>query len=224
MPYNPTYKFSTFGIAVNQVLSYAQLQPMSDDDTTNVDEDNAPASDDLDVVDAYNLLNQVSTTIQQEGYPFNTIYGHKISPTIAGLEATPGNIILPNKTLKFLVPKKQCGVMRQQTFYTRQGNLLYDNIKETDLFDEAIELDITLGLKFMDLLPAVRNYITATAGIQFQINKLGSDSLMRQQQLLYAETKRSFERYIHNMVQANMLNNTNYILWDLTHRRTYLGC
>jgi hypothetical protein len=230
MPISPIYEFSDFGIALNRVLAFAQLQPMSDADTANLDEDNPPPLDsfgiyqDRDVADAYNTLLQTSTTIQANGYPFNTIYGHKINPTIGGNPVTPGNIVLPNRTLGFRVPRKECFDKSPQEQYSRLGNLLYDNIKETELFSEAITLDIIVGYKFINLMAVVREYITVIAGYNFQIHKLGSESLHRQRDIVYINAERNFKRYVNNLVQTNLIANTDFDIQNLSYRRTYFGC
>lgn len=218
MPLIPQSDYSFFGRAVNQVLSFAQLSPMNDTVTDSIDEDNAPITNDADIIDAYNFLLRASTVIQEDGYPFNTLHEYEINPTVAGIPQDTGNLILPANTLRF-EPIYKCRFDKEKILFTRQNNKLYDMTNDTDLFDQSYSFNIVLGLLFKDLVPAVRQYITVTAGLEFQKFKLGSDSLDRQRNPTWIEAKASFERYVVNLGDYNLLDNIDFHYWNESYRR-----
>lgn len=120
----------------------------------------------VDASMARRLLHRKSRTLQTKGWAFNQDLDLPLSPM------TDGTIPVPNNALS-IDP-----VYRDRRLTIRAGKL-YDRTLRTDVFTSPVLVNITYFLPFEELPEYARQYITVSAGRQFQDGTLGDESLHR---------------------------------------------
>lgn len=121
-----------------------------------------------DVEAAFTTLQEVSRSVQMEGWTFNTEEEYPIAPDVDGC------LTLPAGTLKV----DTTGVDRSVRLVMR-GNRLYDRRNHTYVFDRPYLVNLVVLLPFEDLPEVARNYITIKAARRFSDDELGSDTVHR---------------------------------------------
>lgn len=131
--------------AVNQMLTGIGQAPVTSLDSFNPE-----------VATALSILDDVSRSVQGEGWNFNTEYKY---PFVAD---NNGNIFVPEIALQ-LADNKIANVQKYQTVL-RQGRL-YDKINHTYTFpaNTTIYCDVIWGFEFEDLPQVFKDYITIKA-------------------------------------------------------------
>ena len=124
----------------------------------------------------YNILQECSSDVQNEGWVFNREEHYPIEPSykyVSYPDAEPekigeGKIVVPKNVLRMDVTNGQTN----RTYYTsiRRGLdawkdelLLYDNYNHTYDWTEGIEVDITWKFDYEDLPSVFKRYITYRA-------------------------------------------------------------
>jgi len=113
---------------------------------------------------ALNLLRRESRNIQSLGLNCN----HETNFTL--LRDEDGKIRVPTNTLNV-------DPVDPNLDYVIRGGQLYDKLEHTYVFEESVDVDITLFLDFDDLPNHVQVYITALAKKSFQKDYVGSETL-----------------------------------------------
>lgn len=129
----------------------------------------------LDAVKAHDTLRNVSRSVQEKGWKWNTLFDYTLSPTAP----LPGQIPLPANTLRVDATKNN-GVAFDKDVYDA-GGYLYDVEENTDLFSASINCDIVIFKDFEDLPSPARSYIAARAAREFQQDRLGAVDVARLQ-------------------------------------------
>lgn len=119
----------------------------------------------------YNILQEVSRDVQNEGWVFNREEHYPICPDCNGF------INLPNNVLRLDVTEGQ--TFRTTDVVRREGKL-YDKLHHTYVFKCCVNLDFTWLFDFEDLPPVFKRYIihraSARAATQLvansELNKL----------------------------------------------------
>ena len=117
-----------------------------------------------DAVTALQVLNEISTTVQTEGWAFNTEKNWTFLPDATGTLALPDNIL-------------QVDPVNTSLQVVQRGNRLYDLKNHTYTFTESLALDCVLLFEFNDLPQAARYYIAVRAARVFQARTVGADAL-----------------------------------------------
>lgn len=119
-------------------------------------------SDTSDSLNAYRALSNANVNIQSEGWLVNT---QNQTPALnAGPDPAAGTVTIPANYL--LVRPRRDGNVWPKYLSVRSG-LLYNLTDSTAVFTEAPELEVIMALDFADMPPALKWYITCTAGKAF---------------------------------------------------------
>ena len=137
--------------AVNIVLSNIGMAPV-----TRVDNNNPMVSM------AANLIDEVSTSVQSEGWVFNTERGYPFTPN------PDGEIDIPENVMSI-----DTSYAQEQNVIIRQGKL-YDKRSHSYKFKGQQELNVVWLFDFNDLPEAFKNYITMRAANLFAGRAVGS--------------------------------------------------
>lgn len=155
--------------AVNIILSNIGQAPVTTLDSVN------PM-----VATAENILDEVSRSVQGEGWSFNTERGYPVPVQADGKVPVPANV------LSF-----DCDFNSSKIVISRNG-YLYDKLAHTDKFTEkSLSLDVVWLFGWDDLPEAARSYISIRAANVFAGRVVGSSEAVRfgdkQEQLARAE-------------------------------------
>lgn len=179
--------------AVNIILDNDGEAPVASLDEVGFDE----------AADAQAVLEEISRTVQDGGWAFNTDFNRKLSPDLNG------DIVLPADTLWV----KPTYVDEAMTVVER-GRKLYDLENNTYTFTQAVHLDICQMLDFEDLPSAARYYITLRAARVYQARSTGSgsqnaftesDEARAQASLKKADLRARPRGHFRNPAQARLL-------------------
>ncbi len=133
--------------AVNVLLSAIGESPV-----TNLDAEASEAAA------AQNLLVEVSLAVQNKGWPWNRDYEVVLQPDSTKRCPLPDNALRIAKAY----PGNHTGSL------VERGRFVYDNRRNSYVFDEAIIVDLISRLAFGEMPEAARRYITIRAAKQFQ--------------------------------------------------------
>ena len=176
--------------AVNIILSNIGQAPV-----TVVDNDNPM------VVMAANTLEEVSGTIQAEGWVFNTEKDYPFTPAPDGRIAIPEN------------------VLQLDTSYTSnsdviiRGGFLYDKRSHSFKFDKQQSLNVVWFFEFDDIPEAFKNYITMRAANLYAGRSVGSAEQVKFGEREEMQARAAMIEYETQQGDYNMLgsaDNQNY--------------
>jgi hypothetical protein len=119
-----------------------------------------------DAAGAMAVLTEISRTVQDGGWAFNTDFDRTLSPDI------DGEIALPTDTL-WVKPTAGYGT----SSVVERGRRLYDLDNNTYVFAAGVHLDICQMLDFTDLPSAARYYVTLRAARVYQARSTGAGSM-----------------------------------------------
>ena len=124
---------------------------------TEIDNDNPM------VVIASNTIEEVSSSVQSEGWVFNTEKDYPFTP-----DQTTNNIAIPSNVLEL-----------DTDYYSDldvviRGGKLYDKRAHTFTFTDQLDLDVTWLIDFDDVPPAFQQYITMRSANLFAGRAVGS--------------------------------------------------
>tara|TARA_R100001463_G_scaffold18075_1_gene45469 strand:- start:12132 stop:12716 length:585 start_codon:yes stop_codon:yes gene_type:complete len=135
--------------AINIILSNVGMAPVA-----SVESNNPMVSL------AKGMLDEVSSSIQSEGWSFNTEMDYPFSPS-------GGFIVIPNNVLSFDIQQYD------DKDVVLRGGKLYDK-REHAFVNEAVKLNVTWLFDFVDLPEAFKQYITIRAANLFAGRAVGS--------------------------------------------------
>ena len=142
--------------AVNIIISNIGQAPV-----TQIDNDNPM------VIMAANVLDEVTNSLQSEGWTFNSEKGYPFTPD------STGNIIIPDNVLQL-----DSEYRSPVDLVKRQGKL-YDKRNHTFTFTDQIELDVVWLVDFDDMPDAFKNYAAMRAANLFAGRSVGSAEAVR---------------------------------------------
>ena len=146
--------------AVNSMLSTIGEAPV-----------NTLSSGLVDAETAETILNEVSRSIQAQGWNFNT------EPDYTIIADADGNVVLPSNVLRADLADSQTKFRSSKNEYIQRGNKIYDKRQHTFNIGKDLKLDIVVLLDFTDLPEVARRYITVKSARIFQERVVGSDTL-----------------------------------------------
>jgi hypothetical protein len=146
--------------AVNSMLSTIGEAPV-----------NTLSSGLVDAETAETILNEVSRSIQAQGWNFNT------EPDYTVIADSDGNVVLPSNVLRADLADSQTKFRSSKNEYIQRGNKIYDKRQHTFNIGKDLKLDIVVLLDFTDLPEVARRYITVKSARIFQERVVGSDTL-----------------------------------------------
>ena len=174
--------------AVNTLLSNIGAAPVNSVDT--------PSSD---VAIAVTTLDEVSLSVQNYGWHFNTEDNYPMVPDDDGF------IYLPEGTL--LVDVETENNVSQDLDVVIRGERLYNKYTRSYTFTESIKARIVRALDWEELPQAARTYIMISASRVFQDRVVGSEKhhgfTLRDEQMALANLK----RYEAQTSDANIFDN-----------------
>jgi hypothetical protein len=121
----------------------------------------------VDVVSAVQVLDDISRTVQLEGWLFNTEHDFPLS------RDGEDNITVPLNALKVDITKNRFG----QTDPVLRGQRVYDRYNHTYVFSEDLKAKVVFAFEYEELPETARNYITYRAARKYQQTSFGSDVL-----------------------------------------------
>jgi hypothetical protein len=142
--------------AVNSMLGHIGESPVNSISDTNA----LPIS----AATAISVLDEVSRSVQAEGWHFNTEIKVTLSP------AGDGTITLSDDIL-------EVDTIDTSIDIAQRGLSLFDRSNNTSVFSKALEVNLTRLLDFTSLPEAARRYITLRASRVFQGRMVGSREL-----------------------------------------------
>ena len=143
--------------AVNVLLATIGESPVNTLETTEQPQE---------AVIARTTLNETSTTVQGEGWNFNTQRHFKLVPD------TEGRLVVPNNCIH-LVPV----VPTQHAEVALRGDKVFNRHTNSYVFKAPVWVDMIVLLDFNELPQTARRYITAKAARLFQQRFVGSQTL-----------------------------------------------
>lgn len=130
-----------YGKAVNQALRYLAIAPVSSFTTSDTG------------YNALKVITEIDNLIQAEGWHYNTEKGITLSPDVSG-NITPANATT-YPVLGFDADKYE----DYKHNIVLRGNLLYNVIKQTDVFTTKVKGDLLLKIDWQELPPIFQRYI-----------------------------------------------------------------
>ena len=168
--------------AVNIVLSNIGQAPV-----TKVDNDNPM------VVMASNTIEEVSNSIQSEGWTFNTERAYPFVPQTDNKIPVPENVL-------------QLDAVYYSTLETViRGGFLYDKRAHTFTFDGPLKLDVVWLVEFDDMPDAFKNYVTMRAANLFAGRSVGSTEAVKFGEREEAQARAAMMEYETSQGDYNML-------------------
>lgn len=119
-----------------------------------------------EAVIARTILNETSTTVQSEGWNFNTQRHFKLTPDIGGRLVVPNNCI----QIAPVAPTQHAEV-------ALRGNKVFNREINSFTFKAPVWVDMIVLLDFTELPQTAHRYITAKAARLFQQRFVGSQTL-----------------------------------------------
>ncbi len=185
--------------AVNIVLSNIGQAPV-----TEIDNDNPM------VVMASNTIDEVSNSIQSEGWVFNTERAYPFTPQADKKIRIPENVLQLDSP--YLSPLE---------LVIREG-FLYDKREHTYYFDQQLDLDVVWLVKFDDMPDAFKQYVIMRAANLFAGRSVGSAEAVKFGEKEEAQARAAAMQYETSQGDYNMLgtvDNRNY----RTYRPSFAG-
>ena len=181
--------------AVNQILSNIGQAPATTLNTTNPQ-----------VSLASDLIDQVSTDVQSEGWVFNTERNYPFTP-----DNNTGEIGIPANVLQI-----DCEWGTEYNVVIRSGKL-YDRNAHSFKWDQKQHLKVTWLFDFEDLPEAAKQYITIRAANLFAMRMTGSTEVAKYSEREEMNARASLLEYECNQGDYNVFSNGS----DVNPMRTY---
>ena len=142
------------------------------------------------------VLDEISRTVQAEGWVYNTEPGYPFSPN------ADKEIIIPDNVLSFdLPPLSRC-------FSQVRGGKLYNRTDHTFEWDTKQDLDVVWLFDFEDLPEAFKNYITIRSANVFAGRSVGSQEAVRFGQAEELQARAGALEYDTQQGDFNVFGNT----------------
>ena len=120
---------------------------------------------------AQTILNEVSRSVQAQGWNFNTELDYPVAAD------TNGHVILPPEIIRADLAASVTPPVGSPQEYVQRGNKMYDKVNHTLNIGQSLQLDVVVLLDFEVLPEAARVYITTKASRIFQQRVVGSTAL-----------------------------------------------
>lgn len=157
---------------------------------------------DVDAINAYRILLDISRQEQSRGWSFNRISHFKLTPDMYTKK------IPWNSNILFLKANHHVHKL------VRQGNYVKDLRRDSVIFEHPIDVEVVFYIPFDELPEQMRNYIISKACFIFQQNYFGDESLVKTTQMQMQEA--------WQLLQEFEIDNNNYSMFDHTYVRKLL--
>ena len=127
----------------------------------------------IDGTQAKNTLNEISREVQASSWHFNRHYDYTLSLD------TDSKIPLAENIMRVDLDNTKYSQLTYNVI--KRGGFLFNKVKNTFVFDQALDSLVTLFLPFTDLPENARRYIVLRASRMFQDRTLGAGSLHKYQ-------------------------------------------
>jgi hypothetical protein len=118
---------------------------------------------------AETILNEVSRSVQADGWNFNSEPNYSVAAT------SDGDVVLPTEIIRADLATTK--YRSSTTEYIQRGNKMYDKANHTYNIGKTLKLNVVVLLAF-ELMPEVaRRYVSVKAARIFQERVLGSSTL-----------------------------------------------
>ena len=134
----------------------------------------------------YNILNEVTKDLLNEGWHFNTEEHIKVSPD------ANGHITIPVNYLRYDINDGQAD--RNMDVVKREGKL-YDKVNHTFVFDHDLELDVVYLYDFEDVPSVFQRYIIARSSTRAATQLVTNPQLVKLLQQQEALARASLMEY-----------------------------
>jgi len=122
-----------------------------------------------DAETAETILNEVSRSIQAQGWNFNT------EPSLTIQADTNGEVVLPQEVIR--ADLSNVKHRSSQNEYVQRGNKIYDKRQHTYNIGKPLTLDVVVLLEYEQMPEVARRYVSVQASRVFQERVVGSDRL-----------------------------------------------
>ncbi len=161
--------------AINSILGSIGQSPITQIEFTNPE-----------ISFIYNIFEEVTKDVQNEGWHFNKEDHVEVSPD------SNGNFIVPTNYLRFDVHD---GLYDRTRDVAIRNGKLYDKVEHTDVFTDKLYLDITYLFSFTDVPPVIQRYIIAKASVRAATQLVSNPELVKLLQTQEAQTRTSALEY-----------------------------
>lgn len=169
--------------AVNIVLSNVGQAPVTSLDSQN------PS-----VKLAEGMVDEVSHSVQSEGWVFNTEQDYPFNPDVNGNITIPGNVLsIDSVSWSSIEP------------VVRDGKL-YDKRSHSYVFDGTLYADVVWYFNFEDLPEVFKQYITVRAANLFAARAVGSTEVIKYSEREEAAARAAIIEYETNQGDYNVFN------------------
>ncbi len=179
--------------AVNIILSNIGQAPV-----TTIDNDNPMVSM------AANIIDEVSNSVQSEGWTFNKETHYPFNPDVNGRIGIPPNVL-----------QIDTGYLSDRNVVIREG-FLYDKRAHSYEFTRDLELDVTWLVNFDDMPEVFKQYISIRAANLFAGRAVGSAEQVKFGEREEAQARAAMMEYETQQGDYNMLGTE-----DNRNLRTY---
>ena len=196
-----TFMSSTIGTdtelsAVNSILGSIGQAPVTQINTLNPE-----------ISFVYNLFRESVIDVQNEGWVFNREEGVNLPID------TNGHIQYPSDALRLDISNGQAD---RSTDVVKRNGRLYDKVKHTDVFTQAIKADIVRVYAFEDLPSVFQRYITYRAASRAAVQLVSNPQLVQMLQQQESIARAACMEYECNQGDHNFMGFNQG-----THYQTY---
>lgn len=139
-------------------------------------------SENVDVINAIRVLDRVNRQVQGKGWSFNSVESTTLNPDVFTKK------IRWQSDFLYLVGT-------DGTKYVQRGDYVYDFDNQTDIFEDAIEVEVIRLVDFEYMPVSVRDYIVARASRIFQTQTLGDPDIAQELERQEAEAWAALQEY-----------------------------
>lgn len=125
----------------------------------------------LDAETAETILDEVSRSVQSQGWNFNRERGVSVAAD------SDGNVVLSTEIIRADLADSETKYRSSKNEYIQRGNKMYDKVNQTFNIAKTLKLDIVRLLDFEVLPEVARYYISMRAARIFQDRVVGSQTL-----------------------------------------------
>lgn len=193
MTFPTTFDSETELSSVNSILGIIGQAPITTLDFTNPE-----------ISFIYQLLNEASKDIQNEGWVFNTELNYPLERN------TDNKIVIPKNMLRIDVTD---GQTNRLTNPVKRNGFLYNKVKHTDVWESDIYADIVWYFEYEDLPSVFKRYAVYKAGTRAATQMVGNPQLAQLLAAQEIQARAACMEYECNQGDYSMFgfgDNTNY--------------
>lgn len=150
----------------------------------------------VDVSMARQILREISTQVQEEGWHFNSEIAWSLTP-----DAVTGEITLPSNCIQIDTSGGSTTVD-----VAARGRRLYDRVNHTFVFSGSLTCDMVVLLSFDECPQSARHYIAIRAARVFQQRMVGSEALGGFTEKDEIRARASLRKFDGNTADYNILS------------------